>query len=68
MRTVGAVGQLYPTQVLDYENPTHRQGFRFMVQVAGQVSEVEAGQERDECRGRQGPGEFRGSNKVKIMK
>lgn len=38
VRTVGAVGQLYPIKVLDYENPKHRDGFTFMVQVTDQVS------------------------------
>ncbi|XP_063879939.1 putative neural-cadherin 2 isoform X2 [Scylla paramamosain] len=33
MRSVGAVGQLYATKTLDYENDTHRRGFKFMVQV-----------------------------------
>ncbi|XP_050721664.1 putative neural-cadherin 2 isoform X2 [Eriocheir sinensis] len=33
MRTVGAVGQLYPAKTLDYENERQREGFRFMVQV-----------------------------------
>ncbi|XP_050704354.1 putative neural-cadherin 2, partial [Eriocheir sinensis] len=33
VRTVGAVGQLYPVKTLDYENERHRQGFKFMVQV-----------------------------------
>nr|XP_045586246.1 neural-cadherin-like [Procambarus clarkii] len=33
MRSVGMVGQLYATKTLDYENETHRRGFKFMVQV-----------------------------------
>ncbi|MPC21852.1 Neural-cadherin [Portunus trituberculatus] len=33
VRTVGAVGQLYATKPLDYEDETHRQGFKFTVQV-----------------------------------
>ncbi|KAK4290981.1 hypothetical protein Pmani_036157, partial [Petrolisthes manimaculis] len=33
MRSVGTVGQLYATRSLDYENETHRRGFKFMVQV-----------------------------------
>ncbi|KAK4315380.1 hypothetical protein Pmani_013299 [Petrolisthes manimaculis] len=40
VRTVGAVGQLYPIKVLDYENSKHREGFRFMVQVTDQVSAI----------------------------
>ena len=38
VRTVGAVGQLYATKPLDYENETHRRGFRFTVQVTDGVS------------------------------
>lgn len=38
MRSVGAVGQLYATKTLDYENDTHRRGFKFMVQVTDRVS------------------------------
>ncbi|XP_045138941.1 putative neural-cadherin 2 isoform X2 [Portunus trituberculatus] len=33
IRTVGAVGQLYPVRTLDYEDERHRRGFKFMVQV-----------------------------------
>nr|XP_045606773.1 putative neural-cadherin 2 [Procambarus clarkii] len=33
VRTVGAEGQLFARQTLDYEDETHRRGFRFMVQV-----------------------------------
>ncbi|XP_071534252.1 neural-cadherin-like [Panulirus ornatus] len=33
MRSVGATGQLYATRTLDFENETHRRGFKFMVQV-----------------------------------
>ncbi|XP_066957970.1 putative neural-cadherin 2 isoform X2 [Macrobrachium rosenbergii] len=33
VRTHGTVGQLYANRTLDYEDPAHRRGFRFMVQV-----------------------------------
>ncbi|XP_071534244.1 putative neural-cadherin 2 [Panulirus ornatus] len=33
MRTAGYVGQLYALKTLDYEDDTHRRGFKFMVQV-----------------------------------
>ncbi|ROT73963.1 Cj-cadherin [Penaeus vannamei] len=33
MRTVGNIGELYALQPLDFEDPAHRRGFRFMVQV-----------------------------------
>ncbi|KAG0718543.1 Neural-cadherin [Chionoecetes opilio] len=33
MRSVGAMGQLYAIKTLDYENETHRRGFKFMVEV-----------------------------------
>ncbi|KAK7071826.1 hypothetical protein SK128_016922 [Halocaridina rubra] len=33
IRSSGASGQLYATKTLDYEDDTHRQGFKFMVQV-----------------------------------
>ncbi|XP_045130294.1 putative neural-cadherin 2 isoform X1 [Portunus trituberculatus] len=33
VRSVGAVGELYALQTLDYEDETHRRGFKFMVQV-----------------------------------
>ncbi|XP_069945504.1 putative neural-cadherin 2 isoform X2 [Cherax quadricarinatus] len=33
MRSVGVMGQLYAIKTLDYENETHRRGFKFMVQV-----------------------------------
>ncbi|CAL4064457.1 unnamed protein product, partial [Meganyctiphanes norvegica] len=33
MRSEGSAGLLYATQTLDYEDPNHRRGFRFMVQV-----------------------------------
>ncbi|CAL4064812.1 unnamed protein product, partial [Meganyctiphanes norvegica] len=33
VRSVGTVGELFANQVLDYEDPNHRRGFRFMVQV-----------------------------------
>ncbi|XP_045132549.1 putative neural-cadherin 2 [Portunus trituberculatus] len=33
IRTVGAVGQLYPIRNMDYEDVRHREGFKFMVQV-----------------------------------
>ncbi|ROT75900.1 Neural-cadherin [Penaeus vannamei] len=33
IRTVGTYGELYAIRTLDYENPLHRRGFKFMVQV-----------------------------------
>ncbi|XP_064098214.1 putative neural-cadherin 2 [Macrobrachium nipponense] len=33
IRSTGASGQLYALRALDYEDDTHRQGFKFMVQV-----------------------------------
>ena len=33
-----SVGQLYAIKTLDYENPAHRRGFRFMVEVTDRVS------------------------------
>ncbi|KAK4300601.1 hypothetical protein Pmani_027211 [Petrolisthes manimaculis] len=33
LRSVGASGHLYARQTLDYENESHRRGFKFMVQV-----------------------------------
>ncbi|XP_042206047.1 putative neural-cadherin 2 [Homarus americanus] len=33
IRSVGAEGQLFALQTLDYEDDTHRRGFKFMVQV-----------------------------------
>ncbi|XP_064116623.1 putative neural-cadherin 2 [Macrobrachium nipponense] len=33
IRSTGASGQLYALRTLDYEDDTHRQGFKFMVQV-----------------------------------
>ncbi|XP_064095252.1 LOW QUALITY PROTEIN: putative neural-cadherin 2 [Macrobrachium nipponense] len=33
MRTQGTAGELYAIKTLDYEDPEHRRGFRFMVQV-----------------------------------
>ena len=38
VRSVGAVGELYALQTLDYEDETHRRGFKFMVQVTDRVS------------------------------
>ena len=38
IRSSGTVGELFPIQRLDYENPQHRQGFRFMIQVTDKVS------------------------------
>lgn len=52
MRTVGNIGELYALQPLDFEDPAHRRGFRFMVQVTDRVS----------CRGRRG-GETAEENK-----
>ncbi|XP_066984935.1 putative neural-cadherin 2 [Macrobrachium rosenbergii] len=36
IRSTGASGQLYALRTLDYEDDTHRQGFKFMVQVTDQ--------------------------------
>ncbi|ROT70200.1 DN cadherin-like protein [Penaeus vannamei] len=33
LRTEGTVGHLYARQVLDFEDDTHRRGFKFMIQV-----------------------------------
>lgn len=33
-----AEGKLYAAKTLDYENETHRRGFRFLVQVTDKVS------------------------------
>ncbi|KAK8742325.1 hypothetical protein OTU49_001806, partial [Cherax quadricarinatus] len=33
IRTVGSEGHIFATQTLDYEDETHRRGFKFMVQV-----------------------------------
>ncbi|XP_069982972.1 putative neural-cadherin 2 isoform X4 [Penaeus vannamei] len=33
IRSVGAAGQIYARRTLDYEDETHRRGFKFMVQV-----------------------------------
>ncbi|XP_069945615.1 putative neural-cadherin 2 isoform X3 [Cherax quadricarinatus] len=33
LRAAGSTGQLYATKTLDYEDETHRRGFRFLVQV-----------------------------------
>lgn len=38
IRTVGTYGELYAIRTLDYENPLHRRGFKFMVQVTDRVS------------------------------
>ncbi|KAK7080331.1 Cadherin, partial [Halocaridina rubra] len=38
MRTSGNIGELYVKSPLDYEDPSHRRGFRFMVQVTDRVS------------------------------
>lgn len=37
MRTVGRAGHLYARRTLDYEDDTHRRGFKFMVQVTDSV-------------------------------
>lgn len=35
-----SVGQLYAIKTLDYENPAHRRGFRFLVEVTDRVCYV----------------------------
>ncbi|MPC26466.1 putative neural-cadherin 2 [Portunus trituberculatus] len=43
VRSVGAAGQLFAVNGLDYELETHRRGFRFMVQVTDQSLEMDNG-------------------------
>ncbi|XP_068245433.1 putative neural-cadherin 2 [Palaemon carinicauda] len=41
VRTHGTVGQLYANRTLDYEDPAHRRGFRFMVQVTDRIGKLQ---------------------------
>lgn len=50
VRSVGAVGELYALQTLDYEDETHRRGFKFMVQVTDRVSSGHAEANCYQCR------------------
>lgn len=54
MRTVGNIGELYALQPLDFEDPAHRRGFRFMVQVTDRVS----------CKGQEWGGEVVGGGET----
>ena len=38
IRTVGSVGEIFAKKTLDYEEETHRKGFKFLVQVTDKVS------------------------------
>ena len=37
IRTVDSVGELYAIRPLDYEDETHRKGFKFLVEITDKV-------------------------------
>lgn len=45
LRTAGGAGQLFARKTLDFEDETHRRGFRFMVQVTDRVSVCAQGEQ-----------------------
>ena len=48
LRTEGREGHVFVSSPLDYEDPQHRRGFTFMVQVTDRVSEGWKGEWRVE--------------------